>query len=163
MTETVSYVWTGSGADLILRGPTCPFCFCVRSHGPAAARRLGDNLVKSQAEPRLLSHPDSGAVRHSVHLGGKAERGKTPRGVWEGGMAGGSGRCHRKRRESGSEPRPSHHGRVYHNNMVGEGGKGGWWGGIQENQHKGMRRQQQGKTSTGKTETHNERGKVPLF
>lgn len=61
---------TVAEVGLFVDGPTCPFCLCVRSHGPAAAGRLGDNLVTSEAEPRLLSGADSRAVRHSFHRGG---------------------------------------------------------------------------------------------
>lgn len=86
-----------------------------RVRSAAAARRLPDNLLTSQAEPRLLS----GAVRHSLHLGEEeeeqgGEREDTERspGGRDGRKERKSGRCHSERRESGSEPRQNYSSRV---------------------------------------------------
>lgn len=68
----------------------------------AAARQLPDNLLTSQAEPRLLS----GAVRHSLHLGeeeeeegqgGEREDTETSLGGRDGRKERKSGRCHSTR------------------------------------------------------------------
>lgn len=121
--DTAEYVCTGSSVNLNLHGLTCPFCSCVRSHGPAAAGQPGDNLVTSQAEPRLLSCADSGAVRHSLRLGGQGgEREDTERS-----LGGRNGRREWKMPQqeeggSGSEPRQNYtdNGTVYSQNMEGQ-------------------------------------------
>lgn len=107
-----------------------------RVRSAAAARRLPDNLLTSQAEPRLLS----GAVRHSLYLGEEEEeeegqgreREDTERSP--GGMDGRkerkSGRCHSERRESGSEPRQNYSRRVQSSDGGTRGSGGGVGGGV---------------------------------
>lgn len=79
---------TVAEVGLFVDGPMSPFCLCIRSHGPAAAGQLGDNLVTSEAEPRLLSGADSGAVRHSFHLRGCAVGGHREESGREGRQEG---------------------------------------------------------------------------